>query len=319
MSAPTAQRPEPPQFEAPQSAIALHDGPRYDPPRRLSPAPAKDRRWRRLTTLLGGTLVLIAVLALTAGSVASWMSLREFDEVPATLGLGTPRSLSLDVAAGDVRVLPSDAVSEVTLSLVARGTSVPVGPDGRVRAELRRTGGPQHPVVGVDQPHDLSLLPGAGGDRDVLVLVPIGHVLDLELASGTGDLSVAGDFTALHASTEVGDVLLGPVTATEDLSVRTEVGSIDVELLSPGPAAIELSSQLGDIDLRMPVDATSRIGAVTDLGDVVVELPGTELWRVEARTELGEAQIDPGVEGAEGGSVGTLSLISSAGDITVTR
>lgn len=293
--------------------------PRHDPPRRLAPAPARDRRWRRLTTLLGGTIALLAVLALAAGSIASWMSLREFDEVPATLALGTPRSLSLDVASGDVRVLPSEAVTEVTLSLVAPGTTVPVSPEGRVRADLRRTGGPQHPVVAVDQPHDLSLLPGTGGDRDVLVLVPVGHVLDLDLASGAGDVTVEGDFTALHASADVGDVHLGPVSAAEDLSVRTDVGSIDVELLAPSPAAVELSAQVGDIALHLPADAAGRIGAVTDLGDVDIELPGTALWEVEARTELGEAQVDPGVEGSEGESVGTLSLITATGDITVTR
>lgn len=301
------------------SAPPARPASRIDPPHRLAPAPVRDRRWRRLTTLLGGTVVLLVVLGLLALATAHWMSLRRFEEVPATLALGSPSSLTLDVSGGDVRVLPSDAVAEVTLSLVEPGTTVPVGPEGRVRADLRRSGGPQHPVVAVDQPHDLSLLPGAGGDREVLVLVPVGHELDLELASEAGDLTVEGDFTALHASTAVGDVVLGPVTASEELSVHTDVGSIDVALLSPSPAAIELSTQVGDIDLRLPADAAGRIGVVTDLGDVVVQLPGTELWRVEARTELGESQIDPEVEGAAGGSVGTLSLISSTGDITVTR
>lgn len=297
----------------------VRPAPRLDPPHRLAPSPVRDRRWRRLTTLLGGAVVLLVVLGLLALSAAHWMSLRRFEEIPATLSLGSPQSLSLEVAAGDVRVLPSEEVEEVTLSLAEPGTTVPVGAEERVRAEMRRTGDASHPVVTVSQPQDVTLVPGAGRLRDVLVLVPADHVLDLELTSGAGDLTAEGDFTALRARTDVGDVHLGPVTAAEGVDVRTDVGAVDVELLSPAPAEVVLASQVGDLALRLPSDARGRVDAVTELGDVEVVLAGTAPWTVEAGSELGEVQVDPDVEGAAPEAVGTLALRTSAGDVTVTR
>src|SRR5690606_31577985 len=99
--------------------------PRYDPPRRLEPSPERDRPWRRGIVLAGGAVMLTVVLALGAATTATWLDGRHYAEIPATTGIGAPTALQLTSTVGDVRVQSSPDVEEVTVSLVAPGTTVP--------------------------------------------------------------------------------------------------------------------------------------------------------------------------------------------------
>lgn len=303
---------------APAPAPTERHAPRYDPPRRLEPSPERDRPWRRGIVLAGGAVMLLVLLALAAATTATWWNGRHFAEVPATTGLGAPSALQLTSTLGDVRVQMSPDVEEVTLSLVSSGTTVPA-PDGeRVRARLERSEEGGTSTLQVSQPENYSTWPGASGTRDVLLLVPADHELDLDLHSEVGDVTAAGAFGSLDVEADVGDVHLGPVTAPQGLGVLTDIGDIEAELEAPGPAAVDLSS-LGSITLQLPADASGPVGAETELGDVEVSVAGTSTWRVQTRAGLGEVSVDPGLRGPEDEAAGTLTLSSETGDITLTR
>jgi hypothetical protein len=292
---------------------------RYDPPRRLVPSLERDRPWRRGVVLAGSAVMLLVVLVLAAATTATWWNGRQFAEVPATTALGTPASLQLTSRIGDVRVQPSEEVEQVTLSLVDPGTTVPAPAGQEVRARLERSGTDAAPTVTVSQPESFSAWPGADESRDVLVLVPAGHVLDLDLRSDVGDVVAAGDFGSLAVRSDVGDVHLGPVSASKELGISTDIGGIEAEIVSPGPAAVDVTSTLGDVSLQLPADASGPVGVVSELGDVRIALAGTSTWQVEIRAELGEVSVDPDLHGTGAEAVGTLTAVSETGDVTHTR
>lgn len=293
--------------------------PRYDPPRRLVPSPGRDRPWRRGIVLAGSAVMALVVLALAAATTATWWNGRLFGDVPATTALGSPSSLQLTSTRGDVRVQSSDEVDQVTLSLVAPGTTVPATADETSRALVERSGGSSSATLRVSQPESFSTWPVLDDTRDVLLLVPAGHELDLDLRSEVGDVVAEGVFGSLRVQADVGDVHLGPVAATEEVSVTADVGGIEAEIAAPGPAAVDLSSTIGDVSLQLPADAGGTVGAVTELGDVRIAVSGTSTWQVETRSAFGEVTVDPDLHGSEGEAAGTLTAVTETGDVVLTR
>lgn len=290
-----------------------------EPGRRLSPSPRGDRTWRTVLTLLGATVLVLMLLALSAVSVSGWWLGRGFDDVPATTELGTPETLTLSSGVGDVRVLPSTDVEVVTLALVEEGETALPEPGETARARLSQHGDASAPVLDIRQSEGYGPVPWLDEHHDVLVLVPQGHQLALDVTTDVGDIQADGEFTSLAARSAVGDVHLGPVTATESLAVRADVGTVEIELRDPAPAVVEVTASVGDVDLRMPPDAVSEVRVDTEVGETEIALPGTGRWEIEARTELGERRIDPGVTGAPGATTGTLTVTSELGDVLVTR
>lgn len=309
----------PGEVEAAAAPLDSSRPPLYDPPRRLVPSPGRDRPWRRGIVLAGSAVMALAVLVLAAATTATWWNGRLFGDVPATTVLGTPSSLQLTSSLGDVRVQSSDEVDQVTLSLVAPGTTVPATADETARALVERSGGSSSASVRVSQPESFSTWPGTDDSRDVLLLVPSGHELDLDLRSDVGDVVAEGVFGSLRVQADVGDVHLGPVAATEEVSVTADVGSIEAEIAAPGPAAVDLSSSIGDVALQLPADAGGTVGAVTELGDVRIAVAGTSTWEVESRSAYGEVTVDPDLHGTQGEAAGTLTAVTETGDVTLTR
>src|SRR5699024_5103289 len=178
-----------PARSAPQAAQPPHPGPAPQPPpsspgplfvpaRRLDPSPAGDRRLRRLTTLVGAVIVLLVVLGLALASAATWLAGRGYGAVPATTGLGSPTALVLDLRVGDVRVLPSADVDELTLALVEPGETTLPAADEQVPARLSESRAGGRTELEVGQPSRTFDPPWSAGGREVLLLVPT----DLELA-----------------------------------------------------------------------------------------------------------------------------------------
>jgi hypothetical protein len=293
--------------------------PRYDPPRRLGPSPERDRAWRLGIGVAGGAVLLAVVLFLGAATTATWWNGRQFAEIPATAGLGAPEALQLTSTVGDVRVQSSPDVVEVTLSLVAPGTTVPAADGEQARALLEHGGGGETTTVRVSQPENYSTWPGTGCARDVLLLVPEDLDLDLELRSELGDVTAEGTFAALDVDADIGEVHLGPVSAPQGVRVSADLGGIEAELVAPGPSAVDLSSSLGDITLRLPADASGPVGAASELGDVEISAAGTSTWQIETSAELGTEDVDPGLRGTEDEAVGTMTAATDTGDITITR
>jgi hypothetical protein len=322
-SSPSAARPAPAPSATPgprpEPGLMVDDGRLIAPGRRLAPAPGRDRPWRLLTTLLGAAIVLLVVLALAATSTATWLAGRGYTEVPAITALGSPTSLTLTSATGTVRVLPSGEVDEVTLALVAPGQTTLPEEEARVRARITTDLRGTAATVDVRQPARSSAPPWTPATQDVLLLVPTGPDLALEVRAEVGDVLVDGDFTALHAVSRVGDLRLGPLTAPAGVTATADVGDIDVELGSPAPATVDLTAAVGDVELLLPTDAGGEVTVSADLGDVEVAAPGTERWRVDAASELGDVHQEPGLTEGTGAAIGALKVTSEIGTITLTR
>lgn len=290
-----------------------------EPGRRLSPSPRGDRPLRLLLTLLGAAVLVLLLLGMGTLSVSSWLSARGYTMVPATTELGTPSSLSLSNDVGDVRVEHSTEVDQVTLALVESGaTGLPPGGD-QVRARLDRSGDGESAQVDVNQPDGPGAIPWQDVHRDLLLLVPSGHELALDITSTVGDVDAEGEFSALSVSSEVGDVRLAYITAPDGLTATSDVGDLEVELESPTPKAVDLSTSVGGIDLLLPMDAGGEMTARSELGYIDITAPGSGRWVVDARSELGDAQVDPSMSAGSGAAVGTLTATSEVGDVTIMR
>lgn len=300
-----------------------HPSPRrgtvQEPGRRLTPSPHRDRGWRTLITLLGAAVLVLALLALAAASVTGWWLGRGYDDVPATMELGTPDALTLSTGVGDVYVAASPEVAVVTLALVEEGaTSVPA-PGTTVRADITRNGGAAAPDLDVRQSDGYGPVPWQDEHHDVLVLIPQGHRLALDLTTGVGDIRTGGEFSTLALASSVGDVRLDGVSVADSATVRSDVGDVQLELDDPAPASVDVVASVGNVELRLPPDAEADVAIDAELGEVEVSLPGAARWDVEARTELGETRVEPDVTGAPGPVVGTLTVTSELGDLLITR
>ncbi|WP_394216020.1 DUF4097 family beta strand repeat-containing protein [Brachybacterium vulturis] len=287
------------------------------PGHRLAPSPDGDRRLRRATTLVGAGIMLLVVLGLALLSTATWLAGRGFTAVPAISELGSPAALTLTSGTGTVRVLPSSDVDELTLALVAPGVTTLPTADAQVPARVTQTAGADRTAVQVRQPTRSFSPPWSEETRDVLLLVPTGLELALAVHTDVGDVLVDGDLTSLDAHSTAGDLRLGPLSAPDGVSATTEVGNIDLELGSPAP--VELAAAVGDVDLLLPTDAGGQVSITTDLGDVEVAVPGTAHWQIRAESELGEVHTAPGLLDGAGEAVGTLTVDSELGTITITR
>lgn len=307
-----AATPPPPHRPVPEEPLIL-------PGQRLTPSPERDRPWRVLTVLLGSAVVLLVLVSLSVATAATWMTGRGYSDVPATTGLGAPSSLTMTSDLGTVRVLPSADVEQVTVALVPSGSTALPAPDETVRARITHDSGAQGSAVTVRQPERHLGAPWTSPVRDVLLLVPEGHELALDVRADVGGVGVEGEFASLSVQSDVGDLEIGPVAVAEELAASSQVGDIDVDLTSPAPAEMDLSAAVGDIDLALPADADGDIRVTTELGDVRVALPGAGAWQVDARSELGEVTIDPSFTGRRDAGDGSLTITSDLGDITVTR
>lgn len=301
------------------SQPASSPGTLVQPGRRLSPDPGSDRPWRIALTLLGAAFLAALLLFLAAITATSWLTGRSYSEVPATVELGAAESLSVTSEIGNARVLHSADVDQVTVALVEEDATSPPPAGAEVRARFTQRGSAQAPVVDVDQPEGYGPVPWQNEAHDVLVLVPEGHELALDLTSSVGDVRADGEFSALDITAQVGDVQLAPVTAPEGLRVSSDLGSIEIELAGTPPAAIDLTSSVGDIDLLLPSDAGGDVNVASDLGSIDISAPGSGRWSVDAAAEVGELKVDPSLTGATGPALGTFTVTSEVGDVTLTR
>lgn len=293
-----------------------------EPGRRLSPSPGSDRPWRLLLTLLGAGVVVLLLLAMGTLSMSGWLAARSYTVVPATTELGTPDSLGLTSDLGDIHVEHSDQVDQVTLALVENGrTELPAeGDEARARIDLR--GDAESSLVDVDQPDGPSAIPWEDQHRNLVLLIPAGHDLTLEITSSVGDVDADGAFSALSVAADVGDVQLDSVSAPGGLTVTSDVGDVEVEVAAPTPDAVEVTTSVGNIDLLLPEDAGGDVTARSDMGDIDVTAPGVTQWSITARTAIGEQNVDSSLTADDStteDSVGRLTAISEMGNVTISR
>jgi len=290
-----------------------------EPARRLSPTPGPDRAWRVALTVIAAVVLVLALVGLATSSVAGWAMSRSFSEVPATTALGQAGSLTLTTDVADIRVVHSDQAEEVAVALVPEGATTVPAEGTRVRARVDVRGEAGSPVVDVRQPRSSGPIPWQSDFRDLLVVVPTEHTMELDLSSNVGDIRAQGEFTSLSATSNVGEILLTAVSAPRGVHITADVGDVELDLSDPAPAGVEITSSVGDVEVRLPTDATGDVTITTDIGSASLEAPGTGRWAVDAASEMGEVRTDPDLTRADGPISGNLTVRASVGDVTLTR
>lgn len=311
--------PAPAPSAAPSPAVQDRGPLPVEPARRLSPSPRRDRSWRVVLTVLGALVMALVLAAMVTSSVVGWAVNRGFTEVPATTALGAPSSLMLTTDVADIRVVHAEEAAEVSVALVASGATTLPSDDARARARVDVEGSGDAPIVEVRQPYSDGPIPWISETRDLLVVVPEGHQIDLDLSSNVGDIRAQGDFSSLSATSNVGEILLTAVSAPRGVHAASDIGDVDLDLADPVPGGVEVTSNVGDIEVRLAPDATGDLTITTDVGSATVEAPGTGRWSVDATSEVGEVRTDADLRDAEGPISGRMTIRANVGDVTITR
>lgn len=313
MSAPTPYAPLP--------APAPDTPPRHqvDPAHRLDASPRSRRGWRTAVTMIAALFVSLVLLALGAVSMTSWAVQRSYQDVAATYELGTPDSLSLTTHVADVRVASSSEVDQVTLALVEDGSTDVPDAGETVRARVDVTGDATRRSIKVSQPGMNRFGSLLDEHREVLLLVPSDHVMDLEMRADVGRIDASGTFASLEVSADVGDVRLSGVEAPGGIAVHTETGEMSLAPAGPVPGGITVTSTLGDVDVTLPPDAAGDVSVRGEVGEVQVTAPGTGRRVVQATSDVGTVSVDPAFMTAGGDVIGRIDVTTSLGDVSVTR
>lgn len=311
----TTTLPPAPPVPTPQGRAPLP----VQPARRLSPSPGPDRSWRVTLTVLGALVMVLALAALIASSVVGWALSRNFSEIPATTGLGQADALTLSTDVADIRVVRSDEADEVAVALVPTGSTSLPAQGTEVRARVDVQGGSTSPEVRVRQPRTDGPIPWEFDHHDLLVMVPTGHVMDLDVSSNVGDIRAQGEFTSLTAGSNVGQILLTAVSAPQGVGITADVGDVELDLTDPVPGGVAITSSVGDVDVRLAPDSAGDVTITTDFGDTSLEAPGLGRWAVNASSEMGEVRTDADLTTADGPISGQLTVRADIGDVILTR
>ncbi|MBO0826264.1 MAG: DUF4097 family beta strand repeat protein [Streptosporangiales bacterium] len=222
-----------------------------------------------------------------------------------------PIAVTIDMAAGSVRVAASDRTDTV---VDVRPYSDSSDADVRAAAEtgVDYAGG-RLTVKGPKSWVRSVFGPGAGPAIDVVVELPQGSSLDL---TSWTDLTADGRLGDVTVRTALGDIRL---EATGELRAKTSMGDITVGRIDGG-ADLDTSAgavRIGRIDGSAVVKASAgglSVGEVagdlrlhTSHGDISVE---RALASVVAKTAAGGIRVDEAVRGR-------VDLATSYGDVTV--
>ena len=97
------------------------------------------------------------------------------------------------------------------------------------------------------------------------------------------------------------------------------MGSVELAPVASVPGGITVTSSLGDVDIALPLDAEGDVTVTNDVGEVSMTAPGTARRVVRAGSDVGTVDVDPAFLTGEGEVIGTVSITTSLGDISVSR
>ena len=221
-------------------------------------------------------------------------------------------SVTADPAATDVRAhvvrvgkggsptSAAKALEEVTASLEAQ-------PDGTIRASVI------HPN------------PSGANRYEVIWEIVAPPALAVQITNTVGEVKVVEFAGPIDISTDVGEVtVLGSQSGT---SVRIDVGDAEVRSLPP----ISIVSDVGDIDLDVLPGASGAVVARTDVGSIDMRLPRGGWGELDVLTGTGDVDVnlsDLGLTGVKrsderfsatlvGGQGAKVEARSGVGDVRV--
>ncbi|WFP16735.1 hypothetical protein [Citricoccus muralis] len=264
--------------------------------------PTNARSTRITITVIAALTVLLSLGGLSASSIAAAVDRADFEEIPLRQSIGTPTALDLDSGVGQVRVQVSEAVDEIELGLVDRGSTTLTDTDdttqGHWEITEEGTGDNAETSVTLQRPNFQGNIGWALGDSlDLLVVIPteLSESLDLSVRNSVGNIEASGSFERLQVSTNVGSMYLPAVAASEELVAQGQVGQLQIGLTEDHRA-----------------DVIARL----DVGNVDVTVPCCEAWSVRVTNEVGELDVDSDLRE---GSGPTIVARTNVGDVTVER
>jgi DUF4097 and DUF4098 domain-containing protein YvlB len=268
-------------------------------------------RQQRGGALLVGGLLAFVMTAIAAVQVAAWT----VGSVPRTshqLIPGPVQVVEVDAGAGDVLVVPTSG-DDVRIDATAKGAlHTP-----RLHAVKE---GPQLRVDG-----NCPAISFGPCQASIVLHVPAGTEIDVH--SGSGDLTASGINGPVRLETGSGDVNATALSGSSDL--RTSSGDVNVRRLSGATALRTASGDVnaedlaarevlavtssGDVELDFRL-APRDVDAATASGDVNVTLPLGQTYRVEADTGSGDSHVGVRTDPA---STRIVRARTSSGDATV--
>ena len=223
---------------------------------------------------VGAVVLTVAVIGFGTLAVASTFFQRVHTETKAFAG--TVRAVHVTEDVGDVKVRVAT-------------------PGEQVRATARITESFDHGVWSAELEGDTLTVDGSCRQAgitlfdcnvDLTLVVPDG--IPVEIESNTGDLSVAGAFSAVRAQTNTGDVRV--LQAAGPVHISTDTG--DVRSLDTNATTVTAKTDTGDVRLVFDV-APRTVSTETSTGDVTVLVPDDGAsYSVATDTSTGDETVD---------------------------
>lgn len=258
------------EFESPH-------GPWSSPPPRLPRSRRQGRRgtpWYAWT--LGGCLAIMVILVLLCAMLAGAVGGLIFhfahrqdasDTMTRTLAVAGVPTLTVDVDAGSVHVVPGDR-AQVRVTVTRRAANATVDDArqdlGRIGVDVRQAGDDVAVTARVPQTGD----PGISLAADVALAVPPQSTIAIRLASG--DVRLDGVSGAVTAAVTAGRLQLTNVALSGRSSLDVRTGDVALSGSLAPQASAEVHIETGNATVELAHGDLVRVSAWTQRGDVTV-------------------------------------------------
>ncbi|HVZ93221.1 MAG TPA: DUF4097 family beta strand repeat-containing protein [Phycisphaerales bacterium] len=238
---------------------------------------------------------------------------------------GAATKLVLEGNVGDVEVIASAGATEVTAEVVkiGQGWNQKDAEEALSNIEVflvdsNKEPGTvlaysKHPKNAFGKQYSVDWKITMPADAALKVTISVGDVTAKGVKGGAaleadvGDI-VAKDITGgLDARTNVGDI---SASGKGKLNASSNVGDVDLKLLSDTADDLTVRTNVGDITLTLPQDRSGGIDCKTGTGDISTKFGAASVSNIEKKHSRYRAQL-----GKDGGP--SIILNSDVGDITV--
>jgi hypothetical protein len=128
----------------------------------------------------------------------------------------------------------------------------------------------------------------------------------LQVSSDVGGIQVSNITESIKAKTDVGKIYCKGISG--DIDLQTDVGKVNVVYTNTAPAAcnVSITTDVGSIDITTPPECSAAVHANTDVGSITTDMPLTIKGRVSKN-----------LQGTVGAGEGKLYLRTDVGSIRI--
>ncbi len=227
---------------------------------------------------------------------------------------------------GDVYIQADPAATQITADVTKVGRGPTLNEANAALAEVLVALSPKHDdsgtlVASVEHPKSTA---SRSYEVDWRITAPPNLIV--EVRSQLGDIQAAGFEQHADLTTNLGDIVgrdlpggvrartqLGEITVESGASVdvQTNLGDIDLHLISGTSDTVTALTELGDIHIRLPSDRQGRLVADTNLGSIKLRLEGITMQALRQQDRHFEAELSAAADPP-------LTLRTDMGDVSIT-